>query len=350
MPLSSFPPELTLTIAGFLDPSSSFNLALTCKAHWNLCNTIIQKHKRLFAENRVIDAKDPSWPYQNHILWDKLREILNDPIVGEYVREISLPSSRAIYLDGDASHEFQLTAQSARLSHEDFDHFGGAGDKIEELYQSLDLASDLPDGIEWDDWVSKGSSEPILVMLVHHMPYLRTFRFTDLEMSGLFLRYLRATAVAYSDPVLAPRLPFQHLTTVAVAHWDTEMSCDVEWCQLFCAIPSVRNFVANAMGGEFDHSLAESDQIPKSNVTELVFQYSRFETTAIEEIVGKTPFLERFSYELAGATVDESVSPMPKQDLKALVQHAGYSLQHLVFETPDYGDDVCTALLLLPVC
>jgi hypothetical protein len=350
MPLSSFPPELTLTIAEFLDPFSSFNLALTCKAHWNLCNTVIQKHKRLFAENRVIDARDPSWPYQNHMLWDKLREILNDPVVGEYVREISLPSSRATYLDGNASHDFQLTLQSERLSQEDFDLFSGAGDHIEELYQSLDLASAGSDRIEWDECVSHGSSEPILVMLVQHMPYLRTFRFTDLEMSRIFLRYLCATAVAYADPVLAPKLPFQHLTTVAVAHWDTEMSCDLEWCRFFCAIPSVRNFVANAMGGDGLDGLAEAEDIPKSNVTELVFQYSRFETSAIEKIVGNTPFLERFSYELAGATVEEGVFPTPKQDLMALVQHVGHSLQHLVLETPEYGDDVRIAVLLQPTC
>ncbi|KAF2444410.1 hypothetical protein P171DRAFT_521748 [Karstenula rhodostoma CBS 690.94] len=339
MALRSLPPELTITIAELLGPFSSFDLALTCKAHWNLCNTIVQKHKRLFAENRVIDARDASYPYQNHILWDKLKEILNDPNVGEYVREMNLPSSRAIYLDGDAAHDFQLTAQSAKLLQEDVDRFAGAGEQVQDLYRSVDLGHVVPGPSEWDEYVLNGSSEPIIVMLVQHMPYLKAFRFTDLEMSAVFCRCLCAAAVAYNDPVLAPQLPFQHLTTVAVAHWDTEGSCDVEWCQYFCAIPSVRNFVANAMGGDVEPGLVLPEQLPKSNATELVFHYSRFETAALEAIVSNTPFLERFSYDLAGATVDESVTPMPKQDLKALVQHVGHSLQHLLFETPEYGDD-----------
>ncbi|KAL5415973.1 hypothetical protein PMIN03_002375 [Paraphaeosphaeria minitans] len=339
MAFSSFPPELTLAIAERLGPFSSFDLAITCKAHWNLCNAQIQKHKRLFTENRVLDAQDSSWPHTNHILWDKLREILNDLNVGEYVRELNLPSSRAIYLDGDACHDFQLTDQSAKLPQEDIDHFAGAGEEFQQLLQSVEIGHGVPGPSEWDEWLLNGSSEPIIVMLVQHMPYLRSLRFTDLEVNHVFFGCLCAVAVAYNDPVLAPQLPFQHLTTVSVAHWDTEMSCHVEWCHCFCAIPSVRNFIASSMGGEARDGLVLPEELPKSNATELVFHNSRFETSAIEAIVSRTPLLEKLSYELAGATVAEEVLPMPKKDLEALVQHVGHSLQHLVFETPPYGDD-----------
>ncbi|KAK7192911.1 hypothetical protein DPSP01_005120 [Paraphaeosphaeria sporulosa] len=339
MAFSCLPPELTLSIAERLGPFSSFDFALTCKPLWDLCNTLIQKHKRLFAEHRVINAQDSSWPRTNHILWDKLKEIVNDPNIGEYVRELNLPSSRAIYLDGDACHDFQLTEESAKVPQEDIDRFADAGNRIHDLLQSVDLGYGVPGPREWDEWLLHGSSEPIIVMLVQHMPHLRTFRFTDLEMNNVFFGCLCAVAVAYKNPVLAPRLPFQHLTTVSVAHWDTEMSCNVEWCQLFCAIPSVRNFIASAMGGDGLDGVVLPAQLPKSNVTELVFHYSRFETSAIEAIVSNTPRLEKLSYELAGATVAEDISPMPKKDLEALVEHVGHSLQHLAFETPEYGDD-----------
>ncbi|KAJ4348376.1 uncharacterized protein N0V89_009750 [Didymosphaeria variabile] len=340
MPLNSLPPELTVTIFELLDPFSCFDFALTCKAHWNLSNILLQKHQRLFAENRVIDARDSAYPYQNHVLWDKLKEILDNPVVGEYVREISLPSSRATYLDGNASHDFQLTAQSARLPQEDFGRYAVAGHQIEELYESANIGL-TPNGSTWDEWVSKGSSEPIVVMLVHHMRYLKTFRFTDLEMSAVFMRCLCAIAVSYGasgNPALAPKLPLQHLTTVAVAHWDTEMSCDFDWCIIFCAIPSVRNFITHAMGGDdVGPSLFQPGSLPNSNVRELVFHYSRFGTSALVAILENTPFLERVSYEIASTTVDESVMPTPRQDLKALVEHVGHSLQHLVLEILDYG-------------
>lgn len=332
MPLNSLPAEFVITVADLLDPFSLFDFALTCKSQWILCNAITAKHKRLFAENRTIDATDRAWPYENHILWDKLKEISEHPSVGEYVRDMSLPSRRAVYLQGDVSHEFQLTAESARALQEDIDLFIPIARQMEDLY-GPEFNRD-----SWEDQVLKGSSEPIIVMLVHCMPYLKIFRFTDLETSK-FMESLQMIAKAYPDPVLAPKLPFQCLVTVAVTHWDTEMSCDPDWCLFFCAIPSVRNFVASAMGGDISEDAQQG--LPKSNVKEIVFDYSRFETHGIEEIVRNAPKLERFSYEVAGATVAEDVMPTPKRDLKALVDHTGHSLQHLVFDYPHIDcDDV----------
>lgn len=333
------PPELTISILELLDPFASFNFALTCKAHWNLCNPIIKKHERLFAENRVLDARDSRYPYENHVLWDKLKEILSNPVVGEYVREINLPSSRAIYLDGNAAHDFQLTPQSARLNQEDIKRYVVFAEELDDLYRSSDLDLDLMFA-DFDNYLSKGSSEPIIVMLVHCLPYLKTFRFTDLEMSEIVFRCVGATAVAYGDPELAPKLPFQHLTTVAMAYWDTEMCSSFEWCQVFCAIPSLRNFVANAMGGDEMESGYDHGELPTSKVKELVLRSSRFSTNAIESIVSNMPSLERFSYELGDATVNEGVMPMPRQDLATLVKHLSHSLEHLCFEVGDTGDDV----------
>ncbi|KAJ4290991.1 hypothetical protein N0V90_010187 [Kalmusia sp. IMI 367209] len=335
MPFTSLPPELTIAVAEFLDPFSSLNYALTCKGHWKLCNPIIKKHERLFAENRTINANDPVWPHQNHLLWDKLKQILDDPNIGHYVREISLPSQRATYLDPNAAHEFQLTAQSPHPPQEDIDRYAVVTQEIEELY-GPQLSSELGERGALDDWIFKGASEPIIAMLVHKLPYLKIFRFTDLEMGVVFMRIMQLVAISYNDPALAPRLPFQHLTTVAVAHWDTEMPCDPEWCQFFCSVPSVRSFIAYAMGGNIETSVAE--RLPKSNVKELVFSYSRFSTESLEEIVRNTPALERFSYDVAGATVSEDVTPMSREVLKMLREHVGHSLQHMVFEHFDIRD------------
>lgn len=343
MVLNSLSPELIHAIAERSGPFSSFDLAITCKAHWELCKTLIQKHKQRFAENRVIDAHDSTWPRTNLILWDKLKEILDDPDVGEYVRDLSLPSSRAIYLDGNAANDHQLTDQSPKLPQEDIDRFAEAGNQLRNLLRGSAVGEFVPRDNEWNEHLFEGSSEPIILMLIHRLTYLKTFRFTVLELSIVF-RCVAAIAVAYNDPVLAPQLPFQHLTTVAVAHWDTEGSTNLSWCLAFCAIPSVRNFVATAMGGDGGNDDFPVEDAPDSNVTELVFSYSRFDNSGIEAIVQKTPVLERFSYEAAGAIVDESVMITPKRDLDALVRHLGDTLQHLLYETPEYGDEVSILL------
>lgn len=344
MPIDSLPAEITFAIGAFLDPSSSFSFALTDKRNWSLCYPIITRHKRLFAENRTIDARDSEYPYKNHILWNKLREVLDDNIIGEYVRDISLPSQRPTYLDGDVGHDFQLGTQPTRPPREDLDRYATAKQEMEAMW---DHEPSTLDGtfldLAWDDWIMKGSSEPIIVMLIHYMPYLRTFRFTDLEMEHVFIRVLQLIAKSYGNPSLAPRLPFQHLTTVAVAHWDTELSCTDEWYWFFCAIPSVRNFVANAMSG--DRMVAPHEDLPSSNVTELVFHLSVFSSSAFESIVTNTPKLERLSYEIGDSLVSYD-SVTPKEDLGALVDHVGHSLQHLTYEFRDPENGVSAPRLL----
>jgi hypothetical protein len=338
MSLSSFPVELVVAVVELLGPFSSFDFAITSKVYWKLCDPIIAKHKHLFAENHTIDATDSGYPYKNHILWDKLKEISANETVGEYVRDISLPSERATYLDGNAAHDFQLNAESAQPPPEDLDRYTTIKQRLERVYEWESTApEDTIFGANWDEWILNGSSEPIIVMLAHYVPYLRIFRFTDLEMDEVFEKAIRFIAGAYNNPSLAPKLPFQHLTTVAVAHWDTEMSCDSDWCILFCAIPSVRNFVTDAMSG--DELEQSPGDLPISNVTELVFRNSLFSTSAIEDIVSRTPKLERFSYERGDATISDSVTPTPLRDLKVLVDHVGHSLQHLVFESRDPIDE-----------
>ena len=243
MSLNSLPPELIINIVENLDPFSSFDVARTNTSWWELCKPIL-KHKRLMAENRTIDAHDSAYPRKNFILWEKLREILDNPTIGEYVRSISLPSSRATYLQADAAHDFELSAEAPQPSKDDLDRYAVVTERMVDLY-GPGFSNDL----SWDGWILKGSSEPIITMLVHCMPYLESFRFTALEMHEVFMKFLQRVVMAYTDPAVAPKLPFQHLTTVAVAHWDTEGSCGTEWCLLFCAIPTVRNFLASARGG-----------------------------------------------------------------------------------------------------
>jgi hypothetical protein len=328
----NLPPELKLSIAENLDPISSFNFAITCKEHWKLCDPINRRHARLFAENRTIDTADAG-----RLLWDKLKEILDDHRVGWYLRDLSLPSNRQTYWDESVGHDFQLTGQTLKPPEEDLIRYYRAVEDVEERYGTEMLTKLYWKG-KWEAGLGNGAEEPIINILVHHLPHLKVFRVTDAEISTSFYGLMRFIAEGYCEPALAPNLPFQHLNTVAIAHHDSEMSVDAEWCHFFCSIPTVQNFVAHAMGGEMLFDFRE--RIPRSNVRELVFQYCRFDAGALESILMNTPKLERFSYDIAGATVSEEVySTWPKKVLQSLVENVSDSLEHLVFEADDAGDD-----------
>ncbi|PVH92509.1 hypothetical protein DM02DRAFT_543496 [Periconia macrospinosa] len=325
MVIPSLPLEITLLIADFLDPYTCFDFSIICKSCWSLCAPLVAKHKQLFAENSIIDTT-PAWGTLQPILWEKLNQYLDCPYDGFYVRDITLPSNRSTYLDVNAAHDFQLSRESPAPPQDDIKRYHLAMQMIEERHgQNDNLTSN------WDSWIRKGSSEPILSLLIHYTPNLKIFRFTDLELKEVFLPLLYCIAMGYGNPRLAPNLPFQHLTTVAVAHWDTESSCASDWCQYFCSIPSVRSFVARAMGGSSSRH-RDLDGLPSSNVRELVFQNSRFDASAIEQILKKTPLLERFTYDVGDASVAEEVfSVEPDRVLRALQNHVGHSLQHAVF-------------------
>lgn len=325
----NLPPELKLSIVEHLDPASSFNFAITCKDHWKLCDAVNEKHARLFAENRTIDTAD-----FGHLLWEKLKEILHDERVGWYVRELSFPSNRQTYWDESVGGNFELTEQTIIPPKEDLNLYYKAAEDIEERY-GFEMRSELYKRGRWDIGLRKGAEEPIINILVHHLPYLKILRVTDAEITTSFYQLMRFIAAGYFDPVLAPKLPFQHLTTVAIAHYDSEMCCDPEWCLFFCSIPTVRNFVAHAMGGDMDGDMFDFlKHIPKSNVKEMAFPYCRFEARALENILVNTPNLSRFSYEVAGAIVSEEVySTRPRKVLQALVDYVSDSLEHLVLET-----------------
>jgi len=337
MAIVSLPPELIVAIAELLDPFTCFDFAVTCKHNWTLCRSILVWQKKLFIENRIVDAQYAHFDELQPILWEKLKETLDDPTIGICIRDISLPSNRSTYLDTQAAHDFQLNDQSPSPPDADVEKYLATIKVIEQRYgpeAALQCGTS-----RWHEWIMKGASEPIINILVHHTPFLKVLRITDLEICETFLDLVQFVAESYNHPGLASNLPFQHLTTVAMAHWDTEGSFSPLWCQYFCSIPTLRHFVGRAMGGEITPSIHAPQ---KSNVRELVFQYSRIDPDAIDQILRHTPLLQRFTYEAADAIVAEEVySTDPNQVWRSLSEHVGSSIEHIVFECWQFDPEVC---------
>jgi hypothetical protein len=327
MSLYDLPVELQLTIAESLDPKSCFNFACTSHERFHTCASLVARHKQYWERYNTIDAGDHD---AGRLIWDVTKEILEEERRVAYIKDISLPGRRQPMWDGDAGSPASITSASSQVPEDYVQIYMAAVRKDLDLY-----------GTTWDmeGTVRVGAGDPILAILLLRASELHTLRYTD---AGTFthelFQVIKGIAMTYSDPARCLSLPFQKLTYVAIAHHDSEMSCYAAWAKVFLAVPSLKGFAAHMMGGTLD-SANYADSLLQSNVKSILFHYSFFHPEAIEDILQGTEALKYFFYENGGAIVSDEGCFAPRRVMKALVEHAGHSLEELILERDEIGLD-----------
>jgi hypothetical protein len=188
MNLLALPAELTINIAEFLDPDSTLNLALTCKHHQALCKPVLAEHGRLFSEWQLIDTTNAKT-----LLWQTLIEVLDDPRKGWYVRELNMPSDRQYNWNVGGSLFPPHPQADNRPSGREKNLLKKATQSLRSLYPivatdhvlvqdppySIHRAHDLVGTIE--DRIDTGVEDAVVAILLHHLPYLKIFRLTEVD-------------------------------------------------------------------------------------------------------------------------------------------------------------------------
>lgn len=337
MSLLLLPAELKLNIIELLDPASTLHLALSSKAQYNLCEDRLREHATLFEQHSVIRPSDDD----EYLIWDITKEILEDPSKGWYVRELDLISDRR--------------EERQEMPDEDRSLFIAAAERLKYLYscEMEFFATDRYEPREWVDMmvedINSGFEDPILVLLVHHLPWLHTFRMTDRSMTDAFQVFMRRVAAGYQNPAMALQMPLQHLRLAAVAHNDTENHCSVDWAVYFVCIPSLKTFTAFMMGseeiGQYDeHQEAHLRTIATgsvSNVEELIFNGCQFDPESFDTLLPLIKNLKRFEYDAGGHIVAETQDVEPRKVIRALLAHAGHSLEELSLAEVSVNCEVC---------
>jgi hypothetical protein len=346
MSLCSLPAELKLHITDFLEPQSLPSFALSTKEHLKLCNDRL----KMFAKYHTIK---PAPDGERLDIWDLTKEILQDPRKAWYVRDLNLVAARPTFHDN--------------LSEDDATLFKAAAERILPLYsfESAFFATehaglDRPEHslAKSDVW----KYEPaVLVILLHHLTQLRTFRMTENLEHDFLLAFMRRVAEGYQDPALAPQMPLQHLHTAGIAHWDTEFSCNFDWAVYFMCVPSLRTFTALMMGSELgvefftgeegsvddpgdESHLRNTAAVPVSNVEHLEFVACQFDAQSFNTLLPMTKNLKTFSYDSGGHIVAYSDFD-PRKVIKALANHCAHSLEQLELSELTTGTEVSYILL-----
>lgn len=358
MVLPDIPAELKLNIAEFLDPVTAFNFAITSKGHWDLFRPIVEKHAGLFRKYGFVGYRGDGDDSTTQVLWDLMEELLQNPNVACYVRELNIHDEwRSCWRSNDLySHPSDDLVY--RLGAAAVDKFSN--------YDDAFLAKYALDKIypRYMKALPQGSDEAVVSLLVHFCSQLRTFRLTYSRSHWkiLFPLFSRMT----TTPLRSPTFPFQNLTTASVA-WTDDMGSGIGWCHFFICLPSLRNFVAFRMAG-VDDGRPENDEVeknedffdnqdndqsyyptnwrcrirdpktvyPRSNVKELFFAKSQLDVEALETITECIFNLEHFSYESGGVDLTSDVDcgdwTRPKSYIQTLAKNAGHSLKEFVLE------------------
>jgi hypothetical protein len=345
MSLFTLPAELKLDIAEYLDPESSLDFALTCKDHAAHCKPVLRAHREKFSERQVIDAGS-----EEILLWKVLKDVLHDPRLGWYIKELNLPPPGEYeWTDGD---------DDCAPSQEDKELFNHAARQLQYLYPVEEryadtkneyplAANNFPSGdligcIQ--NRINAGFADGVIAILLHYLPFLDTIRLTQFSFRCLELSLLHV-GIRYKTSTPSSRLPLRRLKTASVAYHDTEMCCHADWACFFTGIPSLKTFAARNMGDKprlhavYQERLFEN-YIPTSNVTELFFAECQFDVKGLSAILAGIKNLKKFTYTGGGATVSEAASYEPKKVIQALIKYAAHSLEELVLYQYEGGVDV----------
>lgn len=333
MLLPLLPPELKLSIIDHLNPFSTFNFGITSKDHWELCRPVIERHARSFVETPVVDAVD---------VWKVLRDVLQDDSKACYITELSL----------SANWEMQQPSTPV----EDVDLLQDAARALSNLYPQLDFhlnGSPHPNYLDEPtlmerivEGVATGSPPSITVVLVHHLPNLKTFKMTgpgdsEGQEHAVLRDFLFRVAADFGSTAKAYKLPFRRLRTVALSYWDNEFCMSANYVLPFLHIPSLHTFAGHALSGGFWKCNKTEDLIhlhPRSNIEEYFFVGCQFNASAVKYMLSRTKALKRFTYDAGGHDISASHYDA-KKVLKYLSKHAWHSLEHLILINPFYKEE-----------
>jgi len=343
MALCKLPTELRLAIAELLDARTCFKFALTSRENNRLYSSLLAKYKALYARYKTIDTDGAG-----RLVWEITKEIIEKPEGAQFVEDISLPNTRQCVWEPDTDLDIWKINCPVLVPEDVVQLYADAARKIplmDEVLEECRYDAHFY-GPNWnmEQTIRIGSDEPIAALLIAMAENLHTLRFTEpQDACNEFLHLIRSIVRSCTDPAKAPSLPLLNLTYVAVGYEGTEGCCQAQWAGLFTCLPSLRGFAAYKMGGSMVNFLGSSRDNeeyvpPKSNVKDMLFDYSFFDPEALEQIISRTEALRCFIYDNGGPCVSDEGCFASRRITAALLKYAAHSLEELGLSGEEYDD------------
>ncbi|KAJ4288377.1 hypothetical protein N0V90_011611 [Kalmusia sp. IMI 367209] len=349
--LMSLPAEIRLSIVELLNPDDALRFAAVNKGMWQLCDSLITTHRIMVTEYRHFYADS-----DQKTVWKLFNDLSDDPRVADYVLVFQMSIVDNAFYDpkvrwhdppvvGDwlkpdpldvakyirAADDSFFLATPAIMEWEPY-----AGRNLSEIRTSEDLHKALEDG----------DTDPMMPLVLTRLHALQTLRLIPCHRAPWFTNALRVISAACADPVNNPGLNglFQHLKTVQLSHWDTELCIAWESAVFFTRLPSLEYFSAHMIGGGMHRDEEDDADIPDywkpalaptSNLKTLLFSRSMISSEVVNVILSNCKALETFEYDAGGASISWDAEYDPRGFMSAIIQYCAHSIERLVLENDD---------------
>ena len=340
--MDNLPAELKLYVAEELDPESAYNFASTCRQNYRLFRSILIHHAARYWTWHVIDLDKRELENRadgNKSIWSLAREIIQDPRIGGYVRELSIPETREYNWNSNLppksiyEHDYQLFKEAAwslqDLYPEEPCEISGRYSFVESIIFNLTL----------------GKDDAIIIILLHYLYNLEIISINDSRLE-LVREFIERIALRSQEPTQSTKLPLRRLHTATMVNFGSAQAGDTGWACSFARFPSMRTFAAQDIYGEAQTTQWANGMLNfpfqalvSSNITEMFLYHCGFGERILNHVLAGMKALRKLTYILKNRFMTTAYNP--KQLLRTVVLHTKSSLEELVLDFDHFDQGVC---------
>ena len=265
VPFRDFPGEMILRIITFILPEDLENFAQSCQRFRRLAQSALRRHRLLIRQHHTTKNEG------GRTISKILKEVLVNPEIGRYIRDLSLN-----YIAGRNSNH--------KYSAEDLELFVAASTKSESL--SPRGQTQVPC---YRDFIEQGNEDILLAILLPLLPNLRSLRIPRVSNNGA--RCWTTHMLSYLPHTSTPTLT--KLSTICINLGGVYFHLDE--AKAYANLPSVKSLCAPRLN--CDHcSDASLFSAPNSSITNLVLWECRVAARPLHDFLLGFNCLQSFTY------------------------------------------------------
>lgn len=338
------PNELLTDVVNSLNLGDTLAFAQTSQGMYSVSQSALRRHKKYKSKYSTIQLglPDIGFPFETFHPFLFLGEILNDPSITDYVTDLQISqygSEPGLGYAGETEKSSGPVGANLRAL------LSTRGPEIESLSTKCSWIDKAKQG-EWRSALTQTTNQP------HHMAILLTMLRNLRSIKMLRICHgcvpindiIWKVAATNRDPLSRSyHKALSALASISIDHWETKNGQNIQICNTFIALPSLRflhghMIYGSCKSGTDISSDEHNDTAATSYIKEISMKCSAIDAPSFVKILQPIKNLERFTYEHVPSIIGDAQYD-PIGIIANLLKYASHSLNRLELTyNPIYGD------------